>query len=97
MISEILGLVVNSLTADNKYAFRNSDTFLQPIQMQLSMKQKKFSQFLLYFRNLHQVSNTFSQFFAAFLKFTSNFEHFEKQDDVHSLCIFQVTDCERRG
>ena len=32
----------------------------------------------------------FSQFFAASLKWTSNFEHFEKKDDPHRLCIFEI-------
>ena len=34
----------------------------------------------------------FSQFFAASLKWTSNFEHFEKKDDPHRLCIFEITE-----
>ena len=38
-----------------------------------------------------------SPYFALSLKFTSNFEHFEKDDDPHSLCIFETTDCERLG
>ena len=38
-----------------------------------------------------------SQFFAAFLKFTSNSEHFEKEGDRHSLCISEIRNCERHG
>ena len=30
---------------------------------------------------LSQKRKTFSQFFSAFLKFTLNFEHFQKKDD----------------
>ena len=26
-----------------------------------------------------------------------NFEHFEKKDDPHSLCISKIRNCERRG
>ena len=37
---------------------------MQPIQMQLSRKQKRFS-----------------EFFAAFLKSSLNFEHFQQKDD----------------
>ena len=37
------------------------------------------------------------EFCALFLKFRSNFEHFEKKDDPQSLCIYQITDCVRRG
>ena len=38
-----------------------------------------------------------SQFFAAFVKFISNFEHFQKKknDWPHSLCISEIRDCER--
>ena len=45
VMSEILGLFVNTLTPDYKHSLRNSDNFLQPIQMQLSQKQKPFSDF----------------------------------------------------
>ena len=41
----LLGLFVNTLTADDKYSFLNCDNLTQPIQMQLSQKQKTFSQF----------------------------------------------------
>ena len=79
VVSEILGLVVNTLAADDKYFFRNSENLPQLIQMQLSKNQKPFS-----------------QFFATFLKFTSNFEDIEKCDDPYSLCIPEIKDCERR-
>ena len=55
VISERLGLFANALTVD--------DNLLQPIEMQLSKKQK-----------------VFSQFFAAFVIATSNFENFEKKN-----------------
>ena len=38
-----------------------------------------------------------SQFFAAFLKFTSNSEHFEKESDRHSFCISEIRNCQRHG
>ena len=41
--------------------------------------------------------NFFAQFFAAFLKFTSNCEHFERRDDTHSLSISDLTEWQRRG
>ena len=56
------------------------DNVRQPIQMQLSKKQK-----------------TFSQFFSIFSKSRIKFEHFEKKDDLHGLCISETRDCERRG
>ena len=42
---KILGLLVNTLAADEKYPVLNRDNLTTPIQMQLSQKQKTFSQF----------------------------------------------------
>ena len=36
---------------------------------------------------LSQNRKTLYRFFFAFLKSTLNFEHFQKKDDPHSLCI----------
>ena len=36
----------------------------------------------------------FFAIFASFLKFISNFEHFREKDDLHKLCIFEITDGE---
>ena len=74
---QILELLVNTLATDEKYPVLNRDNLTIPIQMQLSQKQK-----------------TFSQFFAAFLKSTLNFEHFEKKDDPQRFCISEITDSE---
>ena len=49
MICKILGLFVNTLTADDKYSFLNKDNLLQHLQMQLSQKGKIFSQFFFAF------------------------------------------------
>ena len=38
-------MFVNTLSADDKYSFLNRDNLTQPIQMQLSRKEKTFSQF----------------------------------------------------
>ena len=43
---QILGLLVNTLAADEKYPVLNRDNLTIPIQMQLSQKKKTFSQFL---------------------------------------------------
>ena len=43
-IWKILGLFVNTLTADNKESLVNRDNLTQPIQIQLSQKQKTISQ-----------------------------------------------------
>ena len=39
----------------------------------------------------------FSIFFLAFFESALNFEHFQKKDDPHSLCISEITDHERRA
>ena len=70
----------NTLTTNDKYPFRDSENLLSPIQMQLSLQLK-----------------IFSDFFVPFLESTSNFKHFEKQDDCHSYFIIEITGCERRG
>ena len=46
VISEILGLFVNTLTVDDKYCLGNKENLLQPIQLQLSHKEQNLSQFL---------------------------------------------------
>ena len=38
VISEILGLFVNTLTADAKHSLHNRENSMQPIQMQSSKK-----------------------------------------------------------
>ena len=80
MIAEISRLFPNRLSADGKYSLFNRDNLTQPIQMQLSRKQK-----------------TFSEFFAAFLKSSLNFEHFQKNDDCHSGGISEITESEKHG
>ena len=37
-----------------------------------------------------------SEIFVSYLKSRSTFEHFQKIDDPQSLCISEITDCERR-
>ena len=45
---------------------------------------------------LSQKVKIFSQFFIAFLKFTSNPEYFEKKkDESHSLRICEINDSEK--
>ena len=47
VISEILGLFVNALTADDQYSLLSRGNLLQHLQMQLSQKQKALFQFLV--------------------------------------------------
>ena len=44
---------------------------------------------------LSQKPKAFSEFFSSFLKSTLNFEHFQKKDDPHNRCIFEVMDSEK--
>ena len=56
MIYKIVKLFLNALTADDRHYLLNRDDLTQPIQMQLSQKQKTFSRF-------------FSAFLKAILNF----------------------------
>ena len=49
MIHKILRLFVNTLIVDDKHYLLNRDNLTQPIQMQLSQKQKTFSEFVFAF------------------------------------------------
>ena len=42
MICEVLELLVNTLTSDDKYSICNREDLPEPIQMQLSQKEKSF-------------------------------------------------------
>ena len=45
----MLGLFVNTLTAEYTYSRRNMQTFTQQVQTELSLKQKTFSGFFIAF------------------------------------------------
>ena len=50
---EILGLIVNRLTADDKYSRRNIQNLTQEIQTAISLKQKTFSRiFITYIKSI---------------------------------------------
>ena len=49
VICKISRLFPNTLSADGKYSLLNRDNLTQPIQMQLSQKQKTFSEFFFAF------------------------------------------------
>ena len=46
---------------------------------------------------LSQKGKKFSEFFSVFYEFRLHFEQFGKKDDLHSLCVLEITDCERRA
>ena len=58
----------NTLAVDDNYYLLNRDNLAERIQMQLSQKQKTFSQF----------------FFFAFSKSILNFKHLPKKHDRHT-------------
>ena len=74
---EILRLFLNRMTTDDKISHRNRHNFGQQIQMQLSQQQNSFLLFFFFF-------------FFAFLKCTSNFQHFETNEESHSLSISEI-------
>ena len=47
--------------------------------------------------HLSKKQNVFSEFSLEFFESALNFEHFQKKDDPHSLCISEITDHERRA
>ena len=49
VICEILAVVVSTMTINKKHPLRNRENLRLPIQMQLSRKQKSFSQFFVAF------------------------------------------------
>ena len=61
VISEILGLFVNTLTADDKQSCRNSKNLRQPIQMQWSKKDETFFEFFASFLKLSSVFQIFEK------------------------------------
>ena len=47
--------------------------------------------------HLSQKQKIFSGFFSLFFESALNFEHFQKKDDPHSLCISKIPDHVRRA
>ena len=87
MICKIIGLFFNRFTADENYFLLNRDNrqFIATSSDAIILETKNF------------FSKFFFFFFFAILKFRINFEHFEKKDDPHSLCIFEFADSEKCG
>ena len=57
VLGEILGVFINTLSADVKYPVQDCKNFQLPIQIQLSEKRRTLSKFLLHFWNLNQILN----------------------------------------
>ena len=61
VIFKLLRLLLNILTFNDKYFLSFRDNFRQPIQLQLSKKQKIFSRFFVRFWNLSSNLNNFKK------------------------------------
>ena len=59
VIGKILRMLVNTLTANDKYSLLNRDNLTQPIQMQLSQKHELFQ---IFFSQLFKSSLNFEYF-----------------------------------
>ena len=57
--AKILGLFVNTLTADDKFSLLNRGRLLQHVRMQLSQNLKNFTEFFFFFHfpNLYSILN----------------------------------------
>ena len=55
VLVEVLWVFANTVTAEGKYPVQDFENLPLPIQIQLSEKEKTFSQFLFHFFSLHQV------------------------------------------
>ena len=60
----------------------------------VNSKEKWLEKFQMHFS---QKQNIFTEFFLAFFDSGVNFEHFQRKDDPHSLCISKIIDHERRA
>ena len=81
VICKISRLFPNTLSADGKYSLLNRDNLTQPIQMQVSQKQKTFSQF-------------FAPILKSNLNF-KHFQ--KRKHEPHTWCISEFTDPEKPG
>ena len=81
MIHKILRLFVNTLTVNDKHFLLNRENSTLGIKMQLSQKQKTFSEF----------------FFFAFLKSILSFKHFQTKDGPRRCCSSGNTGSEIYG
>ena len=72
---KILGLLLNTLVADEKYPVLNRENLTILIQMQLSKEQKTFSEFFF--------------FFFALLKSILNYRHLQKNRRPSEILYFR--------
>ena len=61
VICKIFGLFVNALIARHKFSLLNRDKLTQPIDIQLSKQQNRFSEFFLDLWNVHKILHIFKK------------------------------------
>ena len=75
VIDKMITLFVNTFTANDKYSLLNRDNLTQPIQIELSQKQKTFSQFFLKFSNAYEILKIFfKKRWNSYLTYFRNYE-----------------------
>ena len=79
-ICKILRFFLNILAADNKYSLLNRDNLTEPIQMQVSGKQKNFSEFFCTFLKSTLNFEHFSKKDDSHISGISEITESEKQD-----------------
>ena len=75
MKHKILSLFLNTFTVNDKHYLRKRENLTQPIQMQLSEKEKTFCQFFILF---------------LFLKSILNFKHLPTKDDLVADVFLEI-------
>ena len=80
LISDILGLFVNTLTADDKYSLCHRNNLPQPIQMHIYYKLNFFC--VIFLRHI--------------LNLTETLKIFKTQDVSQMLCISEIRDHEKK-
>ena len=67
---DILGLLVNTLTANYEYSYSNKENLPLPIQMKLPKKRSTFFWiFVFEFSNLHSISNVLKKTWAFYVNY----------------------------
>ena len=89
--SKILGLFVNTLTAEYTYSRRNMQTLTQQVQTPLSLKQKTFSGFFIAFLKCTWNGEHFQK------KGESSSLSISEIIDSSSLSISEIIDSKRGG
>ena len=89
--SKILGLFVNTLTAEYTYSRRKMQTLTQKVQTPLSLKQKTFSHAIIF------KTKDFFSIFYCLSEIYMKWRTFSKKGESSSLSISEIIDSKRGG